>query len=58
MAETADADDADAFCGPRAVHFQGVEDGRAAALEGGGVFAGDGVGGLEEEGFAPDGVGG
>ncbi len=58
VAETADADDADSLCGPRVVHLQRVEDGRAAALEGGGVFAGDGRGGLEEEGFAPDGVGG
>ena len=58
VAEAADADDADAVGGADVVHFQRVEDGGAAAHEGGGEGAGDGVGDPEEVGFAEDGVGG
>ena len=58
MAQAANADDTYALSRARVIRNEGVEDGGAAALEGSGVFTGDGGGDLEKKGFAPDGMGG
>ncbi len=56
VAETTNPDDANVVAGRGAKRREGVEDGRSSALQGSGVFAGNGVGDLVDERGFPDGV--
>lgn len=57
VAETTNTDNTDAVGRLSVVHVEGVEDGSTTALERGSGLIGKAVGGLEEEGLAPDTVG-